>query len=174
MGEPGRRTPSKQAWTSEVSQLLHALSPKSTHGSNGDGTQNSGIWHRNSIMRTMQEHLSQVRSCGAEAAWEAKVQRNKGQEKPRRKHGSALKWLQSPSTHSRTWKGLTTYPVPDTVSERLPHIFLPGISFSESQCFSHTSTLLSDSIHDLQALLVLTTHLDLFSSSIIHGSQLAQ
>lgn len=64
-------------------------------------------------------------------------------------------------------------PASDSHPENLPHKFLPPAALAQSRSLSHTLIVLSDSSHEPQALLVLTTHLDLFSGLIIHRSQLA-
>lgn len=59
------------------------------------------------------------------------------------------------------------------VTKKTSSTFVFLLLLSLSCSLSHTLTLLSDSSHKPQALLVLTTHLDLFSILIIHRSQLA-
>lgn len=60
------------------------------------------------------------------------------------------------------------------LSPREPSSLVPFYCcFFWSHCLSHTLTLLSDSSQEPQAILVLTTHLGLFSSLIIHRSGLA-
>lgn len=64
-------------------------------------------------------------------------------------------------------------PLFDNHPESLLHLSLPTMAFAHFPCLSHTLSLLSDSSHKPRGLLVLTTHLDLFSSLIMRRSQLA-
>lgn len=61
----------------------------------------------------------------------------------------------------------------DSRPENLLHSLFPTVAFAQSHCLSHILTLLSDSSNKPRALLVLTAYLNLFSSLIIHRSQLA-
>lgn len=86
---------------------------------------------------------------------DGRFRRNKGQEI---KTGQV--WSDSyPQVPNLEYKKAQPYSLSPTLFQRLPHIFLPGISFSQSQCLSHTLTLLLR--NEPQAFLVLMTHLDL-------------